>query len=95
MVTIIGIVASEQMVLKDTILTESAVSALYFAANIVVFAAVGTLAEIVHAISTLPRTPQRYMTLKTKAGNTKRRNAMEIKTLTFLRASSKLLFAKW
>ena len=58
-VIISGIEIIESTVLNDTILTESSVLAPNFEANIVLFAAVGALAEITRETSKMPRTPQR------------------------------------
>ena len=54
-------VARDKMVLSETKLTESGVSASNFAANIVVIAAVGALQEITIETSISPLTPQRYI----------------------------------
>lgn len=58
-VIISGIDIIESTVLKDTIFTESSVLAPNFEANIVLFAAVGALAEITRETSNTPRIPQR------------------------------------
>ena len=90
-----GIVITDSIVLKETVVTESDVSPPYLEANIVVIAAVGAQAHIVQATSTSPLIPQRYIPNKTKAGN--RSNLIKIvySVLRFLSPSKTLLFARW
>ena len=65
----IGIVKTDSIVLSETVLTDKGVSPPYLEANIVVIAAVGAAAQIVHATNTSPLIPQRYIPNKTKDGN--------------------------
>ena len=58
MPTIIGIVIIESNVVRETPVAESAVSAPNFSENIVVAAANGAAAAIVHAVSTTPVIPK-------------------------------------
>ena len=57
--TIMGIVTRDKRVLSDTIPTERDVSLLYLVANMVVFAAVGALQEIMVETRSAPRIPHR------------------------------------
>ena len=63
-----GIVTAAATVLKETISTESGVSAPYFEENIVVIAATGALTEIITETSRVPLTPKRYKAPSTARG---------------------------
>ena len=85
----------ESTVLKETILTESGVSAPYFEENIVVIAAVGAAEVIVIATNISPLIPQKYIENSVNSGKITSFNAIEKTLLKLVSAFKRLLLAKW
>ena len=89
-----GIVRIESTVLKETILTESGVSAPYVEENMVVIAAVGAAEVIVIATNISPLIPQKYIPNSVSSGKITSFNAIEKTLLKLVSAFKRLLLAK-
>ena len=93
--TIIGILARESIVLKETSVTESSVSAPYFEENIVVIAAVGAQLQMVSAKRIVPLIPHRYIANRTTSGKINNLKRIAKRHFISLSPFRRLLFAKW